>query len=206
MEGLQGSGPGFGVSESLVCGVFSTERSFWPPPGVGVQAGVPPFLNGVLAGRVLSKTSGESGVPKRTLFFFFPAGFTVNIERVNIFFTVTNNGQVISILTDSSWKQSLSKTFVDEYGTIVVQTHNLLLYQKYNWMAIIMCYFLSVIRGFSVPVASEAVQRASKSSFSDTAADRWLFTCGLGVQLCRGRRHVDGGCRLEWWSRCTSAR
>lgn len=73
MEGLQGSAPG--PFESLVCGVFSAERSFRPPPGVGVWAGVPPFLNGVLGGRVLSKTSGESGVPKRTLFFFFTAGF-----------------------------------------------------------------------------------------------------------------------------------
>lgn len=76
MEGLQASAPDFCLSESLICGVFSTERRFKPPPGVGVRAGVAPFLNGVLGGRVLSKNSGESGVPKCTLFFFLTASFT----------------------------------------------------------------------------------------------------------------------------------
>lgn len=75
MKGLLGCGPDFGVSESLVCGVFSTERSFKPLPGVGVRAGVLPFINGVLGGMVLSKTSGESGFPKCTVFFFLTAGF-----------------------------------------------------------------------------------------------------------------------------------
>lgn len=85
MKGLQGSGLACDTSESVICGVFSAERSVELPPGVSVWAGVPPFLNGVLGGMVLSKTSGESGPPKCTLFFFI-AGFaqTVNTENVNI--------------------------------------------------------------------------------------------------------------------------
>lgn len=67
-----------GVWESHLCGVFSTERSFKLPPGVCARAGVPPFCNGVLGGRFLSKNSGESGPPNRTVFFLLlTADFTV---------------------------------------------------------------------------------------------------------------------------------
>lgn len=66
--GLLRSGRACGVCDSILCGVFSTERN--PAPGVGARAGVPPFCNGVLGGRFLSKSSGERGPPKRTLFFF----------------------------------------------------------------------------------------------------------------------------------------
>lgn len=55
--------------DSLLCGVLSRERSF-KHPSVGAREGVAPFCNGVLGGRFLSKSSGESGPPKRTCFFF----------------------------------------------------------------------------------------------------------------------------------------
>lgn len=61
------------VRGSLLCGVFSTEHSWKLPHGVAARPGVPPFFNGVLGGRCLSKNSGDSGPPKRTLFFFSPA-------------------------------------------------------------------------------------------------------------------------------------
>ncbi len=69
--GLLKFGWACGVWDSLLCGVFSTERSCEPPPGVGPCAGVPPFCNGVLGGKFLSKNSGERGTPKRTVFFLF---------------------------------------------------------------------------------------------------------------------------------------
>lgn len=62
------SGWAAGDAATLLCGVFSAERK--APPGVGARAGVPPFCSGVLGGRCLSKNSGESGPPNRTLFFF----------------------------------------------------------------------------------------------------------------------------------------
>lgn len=70
-KGVLGSGWACGVWDSLLCGVFSTGRGCKLPPGVGARPGVPPFCSGVLGGRFLSKNSGESGPPKRTLFFAF---------------------------------------------------------------------------------------------------------------------------------------
>lgn len=115
MKGPQGSGLACDTSESLICGVFRAERSVEHPPGVSVWAGVPPFLSGVLGGMVLSKTSGESGLPKRTL-FFFAAGFaqTVNTEHVIIFsVSVMNNKQQI-IIIDSYEKRRLSTSCAED--------------------------------------------------------------------------------------------
>lgn len=124
MEGLQGSAPGSGVSHSLACAAFRAERSFRPPPGVGVRAGVPPFLSGVLGGRVLSKTSGDRAVPKRTLFFFFTAG--VGKHRFYRHKQTEQKSAGFHFILETIRLLSL----VEERGTILVKTHNSLFFMS----------------------------------------------------------------------------
>lgn len=109
--GLLRSGRPCGVWDSLLCGVFSTERN--RTPGVGARAGVAPFCNGVLGGRFLSKSSGESGPQKRTLFFFltvesFSAEHTVTLTNIFVDFTECKASLLLTLTKITSRKHETS--------------------------------------------------------------------------------------------------